>query len=174
VVEQETRGGQVGSSSPIRNYLGFLRGISGAELAQHGYQQAWVFGAHFVVTREVGRVGRQDGGFVAHVGGIGAVRAGAVVVATGPDPCPGAGPRTDWLPQDVGRDRDGFLLTGADAAANGWSSERQPHPHETTVPGLFAVGDVRCRSGKGVACAVAEGSAVVSQLQQYLATLARA
>jgi thioredoxin reductase (NADPH) len=174
VVEQESVGGQAGSSSLIRNYLGFLRGISGAELAQHGYQQAWVFGAHFVLTHEVDRVCRQDGEFVAHVGGIGTVRASGVIVATGvSDRRPGAEPRTDWLPEDVGRDRHGFLLTGADAAASGWSSERQPHPHETTVPGLFAVGDVRCGSVKRVACAVGEGSAVVSQLQQYLATLTR-
>ncbi len=50
VVERESLGGQAGSSSLIRNYLGFSRGLSGAELAQRGYQQAWVFGAHFLVT----------------------------------------------------------------------------------------------------------------------------
>ena len=44
VVERETIGGQAGSSSLIRNYLGFSRGVSGAELAQRAYQQAWVFG----------------------------------------------------------------------------------------------------------------------------------
>src|SRR4029453_4212598 len=53
VVEREAIGGQAGSSSLIRNYLGFSRGLSGAELAQRGYQQAWVFGARFLVTREV-------------------------------------------------------------------------------------------------------------------------
>ena len=53
------------SSSLIRNYLGFSRGLSGAELVQRGYQQAWVFGAHFVVTREVERLTPQErGGFV--------------------------------------------------------------------------------------------------------------
>ena len=50
VVERESLGGQAGSSSLIRNYLGFSRGLSGAELAQRGYQQAWVFGAHFLLT----------------------------------------------------------------------------------------------------------------------------
>ena len=44
VVERESMGGQAGSSSLIRNYLGFSRGVSGADLAQRGYQQAWVFG----------------------------------------------------------------------------------------------------------------------------------
>src|SRR5262245_4929389 len=53
VVERESIGGQAGSSTRIRNYLGFSRGLSGAELAQRAYQQAWVFGATFVVTREV-------------------------------------------------------------------------------------------------------------------------
>src|SRR5262245_38178405 len=53
VVERESIGGQAGSSNRIRNYLGFSRGLSGAELAQRAYQQAWVFGATFVVTREV-------------------------------------------------------------------------------------------------------------------------
>ena len=59
VVERESIGGQAGTSSLIRNYLGFSRGISGAELAQRGYQQAWVFGAHFVLMREVDRLVRR-------------------------------------------------------------------------------------------------------------------
>jgi thioredoxin reductase (NADPH) len=52
VVERETIGGQAGSSSLIRNYLGFSRGVSGAELAQRAYQQAWVFGTSFLLMRE--------------------------------------------------------------------------------------------------------------------------
>jgi thioredoxin reductase (NADPH) len=51
VVEPVSIGGQAGTSTRIRNYLGFSRGISGAELAQRGYQQAWVFGATFLLTR---------------------------------------------------------------------------------------------------------------------------
>ena len=73
IVEREAIGGQAGSSSLIRNYLGFSRGLSGAELVQRGYQQAWVFGARFVVTREVERLTPQDGGFLAHVGDVGEV-----------------------------------------------------------------------------------------------------
>ena len=83
VVEKESIGGQAGSSSLIRNYLGFSRGISGAELAQRGYQQAWVFGAHFVLMREVDQLTREGRVFVAHVAGVGTVRAKAVVVSTG-------------------------------------------------------------------------------------------
>ena len=56
VVERESIGGQAGSSSRIRNYLGFSRGVSGAELAQRAYQQAWVFGTTFLLMREVDRL----------------------------------------------------------------------------------------------------------------------
>jgi thioredoxin reductase (NADPH) len=294
IVEREAIGGQAGSSSLIRNYLGFSRGLSGADLVQRGYQQAWVFGARFVVTREVERLTPQDGGFLAQVGDIGEVRARAVVISTGvsyrrigvpsleelsghgvyygssvtaaqaltglragivgagnsagqaalhlarycasvdliargaklsdsmstylvdaisalPEikvhvntevvgghgdgqlewitlrdrksgqeqhlPLAslfvmiGARPRTDWLPAEVDRDSYGFLYTGAEAAAcPSWKLARSPHPHETSIPGLFAVGDVRSGSVKRVASAVGEGSVAVSEIHQFLAT----
>ncbi|HET7660201.1 MAG TPA: FAD-dependent oxidoreductase [Oryzihumus sp.] len=294
-VERESLGGQAGSSSLIRNYLGFSRGLSGAELAQRGYQQAWVFGARFVLTREVTAVRPVDGGFVASLTGVGDVTATTVVLASGvsyrrlgiPDleALTGAGvyygasvseahgltglhavvvgggnsagqaalhlqryaahvtlvvrsgalsegmstylsgeieasaritvrtnaevvggggagwlqevrvadltsgeaetvradglfvmigaePRTDWLPEQVARDRRGFVLCGADAlAAGAWPLERPPLPYETSLPGFFAVGDVRAGSVKRVANAVGEGSVVVSQLHEYLAGL---
>ncbi len=294
IVEREAIGGQAGSSSLIRNYLGFSRGLSGAELVQRGYQQAWVFGARFVVTREVERLTPQDGGFLAQVGDVGEVRARAVVISTGVSyrrigvasleelsghgvyygasvtaaqalsglragivgagnsagqaalhlarycasvdliargsklsdsmstylvdaisalpmikvhvntevvgghgdgqlewitlrdrksgqeqhvPLAslfvmiGARPRTDWLPAEVDRDSYGFLYTGAEAAAcPSWKLARSPHPHETSVPGLYAVGDVRSGSVKRVASAVGEGSVVVSEIHQFLAT----
>jgi thioredoxin reductase (NADPH) len=294
VVEREAIGGQAGTSSLIRNYLGFSRGLSGAELVQRGYQQAWVFGARFVVTREVERLTPQEGrGFVAQIGNVGEVRARAVVISAGVSYrrlgvpsledlsghgvyygasvsaaqaltglragvigagnsagqaalhlaryCArvhvivrgskladsmsaylvnaiaaqplikvhlntevvgghghgqlewvtlrdrisgreedlgleslfvmiGARPRTDWLPAEVDRDPYGFLYTGAEAAAcDSWKLARLPHPHETTVPGLFAVGDVRSGSVKRVASAVGEGSVVVSEIHQFLA-----
>ena len=83
VVEREALGGQAGTSSLIRNYLGFSRGLSGAELAQRGYQQAWVFGAHFVLTREVESLERVGDAFRATVSGQGAVTARAVILACG-------------------------------------------------------------------------------------------
>ena len=292
VVERESIGGQAGSSSLIRNYLGFSRGISGSDLAQRGYQQAWVFGAHFVLMREVVRLDRKGDGFLAEIGGVGEVTARTVVLATGVsyrrleipalEALTGAGvyygasvseahaltglhavvvgggnsagqavlhlaryceqvtlvvrgddlragmssylieaigaagnvavrlssevadgrgdgrleavtvrdrttgaedllradglfvmigaqPRTDWLPTAVGRDRFGFVLAGSDAVGSPlWSESRAPQPYETTVPGLFAVGDVRCGSVKRVASAVGEGSVVVSQLHEHL------
>ena len=82
----------------------------------------------------------------------------------------GAEPRTEWLPEAVGRDAHGFVLTGADAAARArcgrWRGRRSPT--RRPLPALFAVGDVRCGSVKRVASAVGEGSVVVSQLHQHL------
>ncbi len=293
VVEREAIGGQAGTSSLIRNYLGFSRGLSGAELAQRGYQQAWVFGARFLLTRAVDRLVPARHGFTASIAGMGEVRARAVVVAGGVSYrrlgvpslerlsgqgvhygasvsaahamtglavavigagnsagqaalhlaryCSqvhlvvrgsdlgssmsayltdaiaaqpiitvhldtevvdargdgrlesvtlrhrvtaateqlglhglfvmiGAQPRTDWLPSEVARDSYGFLLTGSQSQASGrWPLDRAPCPHETTVPGLFAVGDVRSGSVKRVASAVGEGSVVVSEIHQLLA-----
>ena len=290
VVERESLGGQAGSSSLIRNYLGFSRGVSGADLAQRGYQQAWVFGTYFLFMREVEGLAVKDGRFVARVGQVGEVTARAVVLATGVsyrrlgvpeleamtgtgvyyganvseaqgltgldavvvgggnsagqavlhlakycervtlvvrgadlgagmssylveavDAAPnvvvrlssevvggsgetrlqrvvvrdrasgvedtlaadglfvmiGAQPRTDWLPGEVARDRFGYVLAGSDAARSGsWPLDRAPYPYESTVPGLFAVGDVRCGSVKRVASAVGEGSVVVSQVHE--------
>jgi thioredoxin reductase (NADPH) len=293
VVEREALGGQAGTSSLIRNYLGFSRGLSGAELAQRGFQQAWVFGARFVLMREVESLTPSNGGFVARIGNVGEVSARAVVISTGVSyrrlglpileelsghgvhygasvsaahaltglraavvgagnsggqavlhlarycaavhlivrgsglaesmssylvdaisaqpiiqvhlnteviggygngqlelvtirdrtsgqkqhiPLEGlfvmigARPFTDWLPSEVERDQHGFLSTGTDAGrSDRWQLARQPHPHETTLPGLFAVGDVRCGSVKRVASAVGEGSVVVSEVHQFLA-----
>jgi thioredoxin reductase (NADPH) len=82
----------------------------------------------------------------------------------------GAEPHTGWLPEEVQRDDHGFVLTGSDAASAGsWPLERAPLPYETSLPGFFAVGDVRHGSVKRVASAVGEGSVVVSQLHQHLA-----
>ena len=84
VVEREAIGGQAGTSSLIRNYLGFSRGLSGAELAQRGYQQAWVFGARFVVTREVAELTPQSpSGFLAQISNVGEVTARAAIISTG-------------------------------------------------------------------------------------------
>jgi thioredoxin reductase (NADPH) len=293
VVEREAIGGQAGTSSLIRNYLGFSRGLSGSELAQRGYQQAWVFGAHFAITQQVeglevdgdrfrARLSREEeevtarsvvlatgvdyrrlgvdalealtgsgvyygasvsaahaltGLSAAVIGGgnsaaqavlhlarycrqvhlvvratdlgegmsaylveaiaaepVIRVHAGAEIVGGGgegrlervtvrdrstgeEEDVPvdglfimiGAEPRTAWLPEEVARDRRGFILTGTDAgAAAPRPGEVPPRPHETTVPGLFAVGDVRAGSVKRVASAVGEGSVVISEVHQHL------
>jgi thioredoxin reductase (NADPH) len=295
VVEREAIGGQAGSSSRIRNYLGFARGVSGAELAQRAYQQAWAFGTRFMVMREVAGLRPADrchvlttsdgdkvkarcvilamgvsyrrleipalerlvsigvfygsspsqaqqfagqqvyvvgGGnsagqaaihlarFADHVGilvrgatlaanmsrylideieaapnievrsstevvdGAGAERLEQLELrnsATGDVSTVsadalfvmiGARPHTDWLPTEISRDTHGFVLTGADVpvadGASGWPLERPPSSFETSMPGVFAVGDVRSRSVKRVAAAVGEGSVVIQQVHSHL------
>ncbi|HVL82236.1 MAG TPA: FAD-dependent oxidoreductase [Actinomycetota bacterium] len=283
-VEPEAIGGQAGSSSLIRNYLGFSRGVSGAELAQRAYQQAWVFGSRFVLFRQVAnlevgdphRLTLDDGSTVSAravvlatgvqyrrldigalkalegagvyygasaaeaqsmkglpvyvVGGgnsagqaamhlsrfatqvtivvrggdlaesmssylIGeiesssniSVRYQAEVVDAGGDgrlewihlrdretgeteEVPAAGlfimigavPHTRWLPPEVLRDEWDYILTGSDVTT------RKCEMFETSVPGIFAVGDVRRGSVKRVASAVGEGSVVIQQVHRYL------
>ena len=295
VVEREAIGGQAGFSARIRNYLGFARGISGAELAQRAYQQAWVFGTHFLHQRDAVGLRFEDGGHVLTVSDGTELRSRATVLATGVSyrrlgipgldaligkgvfygsthdaeqfrgrhvfvvgggnsagqaavhlgrhaksvtilvrgetlaatmsqyliheidaarnidvqvrtevvggtgrhrlesldlrgdgagtPTTvradalfvhiGAHPHTDWLPDEIGRDRHGFVLTGDDAGAVDGVRDsplaRGPSMFETTVPGVFAVGDVRSQSVKRVAGAVGEGSVVIQQVHRYLA-----
>jgi thioredoxin reductase (NADPH) len=297
VVEREAIGGQAGSSTLIRNYLGFSRGVSGAELAQRAYQQAWVFGTRFLLMREATALRADGDGFAVSVSGQGEVRGRAVVLATGVsyqrlgiqglEELVGAGvfygasvaeaqalagervyvvgagnsggqaamhlsryaervtlvsrgetlgqsmsrylceaieaadnvdvrlgtevvgaegerrlrrltlrecasgrtedvdaaglfiligtrPHTDWLPPEVVRDANGFVLTGSELVRAGrivhrWPLERPPMIMETSLPGVFAVGDVRQGSTKRVASAVGEGSVVVEQLHRLLA-----
>lgn len=289
VVEREALGGQAGSSSLIRNYLGFARGISGAELAQRAYQQAWVFGASFLLMREVVALRPDGDGYLLATSAGREARARAVVLATGvsyrrvgvpalealtgagvfygasvseaqavsgrpvyvvgggnsagqaamhlsgyassvtllvrggslaesmssylrgeiaaaanievrtnsevvdgggggrlewltlrdrrsgeTSTVPAAGlfvligavPHTDWLPAELQRDRWGYVATGA--ALQSWPLERPPSVYETSLPGVFAVGDVRERSLKRVASAVGEGSVVIRQVYDYL------
>lgn len=297
VVEREAIGGQAGSSSRIRNYLGFARGVSGAELAQRAYQQAWVFGTRFMVMREVTEL-RTDGGChvlrtsddseiearcvvlamgvsyrrlgipalealtgagvfygsspshaqqfagrrVYVVGGGNSAGQAAIhlarfadrvsILVRGPtlassmsrylideiDATPnievglstevaggagverleqlelrnaatgtlstvsadalfvmiGARPHTGWLPAEILRDSHGFLLTGPDLLAGEDRTAsplaRPPFGFETSVPGVFAVGDVRSGSVKRAAAAVGEGSVVIQQVHSHLKT----
>ncbi len=303
VIDRHGIGGQAATSSLIRNYLGFSKGISGGELAQRAYQQAWVFGARFALMREVMALDRGeasglwritlDGGEAAH--------ARAVIVATGIayrrlsapglqcllgsgvyygasiwearlmqgkralvvgggnsagqaalhlsryadsvdvvvrgdtlastmssylrealEASPsisirydtevidgdgggslqsitlrhrstgelerleagglfimiGAEPRTDWLPGELERDEQGYLLAGSDLIRGGrlvrsWPLQRAPYALETSLPGVFAVGDVRHGSTKRVAAGAGEGSVAVSELHRLLASSAR-
>ena len=298
VLEGESIGGQAGSSSLIRNYLGFSRGVSGAELAQRAYQQAWVFGARFAHTRRVSGMRLVDGGFELDVAGGDVVRARAVVLASGvtyrrlsapglqpfvgasvfygassvearaqsgrdvlvvgggnsagqaalhlaryarsvslvvrgpslaasmsrylidqldaagvglvtgahvvdagaaaePDRLDhvvlertdsgerttvpadavfitiGARPHTEWLAPEVLRDQWGSVMTGPDVLAEGgkraWlGGDDGPTALESSVPGFYAVGDVRRGSIKRVASAVGEGSVVISSVHAHL------
>jgi thioredoxin reductase (NADPH) len=84
----------------------------------------------------------------------------------------GARPRTDWLPLKIERDESGYVLTGEDLE-EAVGLERQPFMLETSMPGVFAVGDVRSRSVKRVAAAVGEGSIVVQQVLRHFETASR-
>jgi thioredoxin reductase (NADPH) len=86
----------------------------------------------------------------------------------------GAQPRTEWLDGVVMRDKLGFVLSGPDLVVDGkkpksWTLEREPGLLETSVPGIFVVGDVRHGSVKRVASGVGEGAVVVQFIHQYLA-----
>ena len=82
----------------------------------------------------------------------------------------GAEPRTDWLGDAVARDERGFILTGADLPADGWPLDRPPLLFETSLPGVFAAGDVRHGSVKRITTAMGEGATAIQLVHQYLDT----
>jgi thioredoxin reductase (NADPH) len=290
VVERHVIGGQAGASSLIRNYLGFPRGISGAELTQRAYQQAWLFGAKFVFSREATGLRLDGDSKVLSLSDGREIGASTVIVATGAkyrrlevpelerfvgssifyttfgetrlvrgldvavvgggnsaaqavvhlarfarsvtlvvrgnalahtmsdylvqqiratpnvrvklgteviggdggermetlqirdrassavETIParllfvliGALPHTDWLEGVVQRDAKGFITTGHRVDTALWPLQRQPMSFETSVPGVFAVGDVRLDSMKRVASAVGEGAGAIQNVHQYL------
>ena len=297
VIERDAFGGQAGASSMIRNYLGFPRGLSGAELARRAYQQAWTFGTKFLMMREATglRVGSPN---VVEVSDGAEVSAGTVVLASGVsyrrigipslEELSGAGvfygasvaeaqgvtglpayvigggnsagqaalhlarsasrvtmlvrgddlgadmsdylcreveaaenievrlqsevveaagdghlerllvrdiesgeqswveaaalfiligarPHTDWLPESILRDDDGYVVCGPQPSRPAsWPLERLPMPFETSVPDVFAVGDVREGAEKRVAAAAGHGSVVIGQILALQEAAARA
>ncbi len=292
VIEAEAIGGQAGTSSMIRNYLGFPRGISGMRLSQRARSQAIRFGTRFFTGWSVTALDPGVGGapHVLHTGG-GEIRARAVVVSSGVsyrklrvEPLDalvglgvfygaamtaaremegydvfvvgggnsagqaavhlarfaksvtilirrgslaetmssylineisynprivvrpnttvldgggdgrlewigvhdtesgetsrvparglflllGAEPRCDWLPSAVARDQNGFVLTGRDVPRETWVDDLPPGNLETTLPGIFAAGDIRANSMKRVAAASGEGASVVPLVHTWL------
>lgn len=299
VIEREVVGGQAGTSSLIRNYLGFPRGISGAELAKRAYEQAWLFGAKYALAREVSGLRARGDDRLVRLSDGREIAARTVLIATGASyrriPIPslerlqgagvfytvstdtrvmrgrdavvtgggnsagqavvhlarnarhvtmvvrgddlgahmsdylvqeihraanvevrlgaelvdgggqrqlewidvrdrargtverlaaetlfvliGADPRTEWLSGTVWRDEHGFVLTGADlddVALRDWPPGRRPRRFETSLPGVFAAGDVRAGSEKRVASAVGEGAVAVREIEEALAEPSRA
>jgi thioredoxin reductase (NADPH) len=115
---------------------------------------------------------------------IGEKRLEALKIRTsrGEETCPatsvflfiGAAPQTDWLPESIMRDPNGFVLSGRDLRVEGqapriWKEDREPFLLETSMPGIFVAGDVRHGSVKRAASAVGEGSIAVQFMHQYLA-----
>jgi thioredoxin reductase (NADPH) len=81
----------------------------------------------------------------------------------------GADAETAWLPPEIATDERGFVLTGPNVEGSGWNLDRDPYLLETSVPGVFACGDVRSGPVKRVAAAVGEGSMAIAFVHQYLA-----
>lgn len=298
IVEREAPGGQAGQSAAIENYLGFPKGVSGADLTQRAVAQVARFGAETVLARDVIALESRGPVRVVRFGESGEIEARAVLVATGvsyrrleapgvdelsgrgvyygasaseASQCEGddvyligaansagqaalniarharrvvmivrggsleagmsqylvdrineapnidvrlrcevvstrgdghleaitlcdrdtgdtqevptswlfvfigASPRTDWLGPEIARDAKGFIVTGPDLARSGhptpWPLARAPFALETSLPGVFAAGDVRLDSMKRVASAVGEGAMSVSNVHGYLATM---
>jgi thioredoxin reductase (NADPH) len=80
----------------------------------------------------------------------------------------GADAETDWLPEEVARDERGYILTGDQVKAKRWPLTRDPYLLETSVPGVFACGDVRRSEIKRCAAAVGEGSMAIAFIHKYL------
>ena len=298
ISEGQAVGGQAGTSSLIRNYLGFPQGIGGAELTSRAAEQAWLFGGTFVFMYHATGIRRGGEGLAVSFSCGREVQARSVIVATGAayrrldvpslEPLHGAGvfygaavaearamqgeevyvvgagnsagqaamhlsryaaqvtllvrggslaasmsrylineieaaenieirantrvaggggagrlerlvledsltghtetvsaaglfvligakPHTGWLPGEVERDAGGFIFTGRDLPSyghprHGWHLGRLPLRMETSMPGVFAVGDVRHGSVKRVASAVGEGSIAIHGVHEYLAS----
>ena len=87
----------------------------------------------------------------------------------------GSQPRTEGLGEDLARDQWGFILTGQDVLDDPdsrWQPARPPLLHETSLPGVFAAGDVRRGSVKRVASAVGEGATTIPLVHRYLEGIA--
>jgi thioredoxin reductase (NADPH) len=100
-----------------------------------------------------------------HSGALRSIPADALFVLIGSQP------RTEWLGASVARDQRGFILTGPDLLGAGrghWHLDRPPMPLETSLPGVFAAGDVREGSIKRVASAVGEGAATIPLVHRWL------
>lgn len=87
----------------------------------------------------------------------------------------GAKPNTEWLQNSVMLDSSGYVVTGSNIEQNhqkpaSWNVKREPYLYETSLPGIFAIGDIRSQSIKRVASAVGEGSVTVKFVHQYLAS----
>lgn len=83
----------------------------------------------------------------------------------------GAHPSCDWLPDEIARDDKGFVLTGREVPMETWIDNCPPEPLATTVPGVFAAGDLRSGSMKRVASASGEGAGAIPSVHSYLASL---
>jgi len=166
VLESNSPGGQAGSSSKIENYLGFPTGISGQELAGRAYAQAQKFGAQILIAKGATQLACDRKPYAIQIQDGPRVAARTVIVATGAEY---RRPSLDNLSQFEGTGvYYGATRSHDDLAAAHWPLTRPPHLLETSLPGVFAVGDVRGGNIKRVASAVGEGSIAVAFVHQVL------
>ncbi|MFB2598208.1 FAD-dependent oxidoreductase [Herbiconiux sp. P17] len=191
VLEAESIGGQAGSSSLIRNYLGFPRGTSGADLAQRAYQQAWAFGARFAhARRATGLRLDADGGFVVEVGGealtgeadgaasgAGARGAGGAAGGAGAGGAGGAagGAGAGDADASAGADAGGEVRAGAVVLATGVSYRRLAVPGLEPFVGVsvfYGATSVEARAQEGKAVFVVGGGNSAGQAALHLSRYA--
>ena len=189
-MEGEAVGGQAGTSAMIRNYLGFPSGVSGAELASRAAEQAWLLGATFLFMRRVTGLRRTGHEIVVNLSCGQDVTAKAVIIATG------ASYRRLGVPGLEALSGSGVFYGAAVSEARAMAGKEvyvvgagnsagQAALHlakyasrvtllargsslETSMPGVFAVGDVRRGSVKRVSSAVGEGSIAIQTIHEYL------
>lgn len=158
LLDRRAPGGQAGSSSRIENYLiDQIEKTANIRLRPHTEVEGVEGNGH---VERVALKSLADGTSQVE-------DADAVFIFIG------ARPRSDWLPAHVLRDPRGFVLTGRDLPADAayariWKEHREPLPLETSVPGVFAAGDVRAGAMNRVASAVGEGSTAVRFIHEYL------
>src|SRR5204862_497219 len=168
------------SSTKIESSLGFPEGTSGAELAERAREQAYKFGTEILLARKGVRAEMTAGKGVGYLEDGTRIVARASICATGIEYRRLEVPEAErflgaGLYYGAGAsDEGGYLLTGPDLLRGrqlpaGWPLDRDPFYLETSVPGVFAAGDVRHGSVKRVASAVGEGAMAVAFVHRYLA-----
>jgi len=166
VVDRESIGGQAGTSSLIRNYLGFPLGVSGADLCNRALDQAWAFGAETSVLREVTGLRAHREHLIVELADGAELAAQTVVLATGASYQRLGVPR---LEASVGA---GVFYGGGITEATATTGQHVVVVGaETSMSGVFAAGDIRHGSVKRVASAVGEGSISIRSVHEYLSPL---
>jgi thioredoxin reductase (NADPH) len=154
LLDLSVSGGQAGTSPLIRNYPGFPHGIN--VVVRHRTEV--VDGAGDESLERITLSDRVKDT-------VEDAPAAALLVMIGGEP------HSQWLTDEIARDPQGYVITGRDLLEHGgarWEHDREPLPLETSMPGVFAAGDVRQGSIKRVASAVGEGATVVRLVHEHL------
>ena len=159
IIDPSIPGGQAGTSSRIRNYLGFPRGVSGGELVNRATEQAWLFGADFLLARRVERLHRSDDGYVLSLSDHTEVTARAVVLATG----------VEWRRLGV-ESVESFLGAGVFYGAAGSEADALRGEHVYVIGGGNSAGQAAvhlARHAKSVTILI-RGESLAASMSDYL------